>query len=414
MNPLILIPARMASTRLPGKPLTEIAGEAMIVQCWARAMESGVGRVVVACDGEPIAQAIRNAGGEAVLTDPNHPSGSDRIYEALCQIDPEKQHDIIVNLQGDLPTLDPALVREVLAPLQDTSIDIATLAAVITDEEEKTDPNVVKVVMTSSPLVKSVGSPLAGEQLRARDSDARSVGGLTGSDQRAKRMALSNRSEGTILSNAKALRKNMTGVEQKLWTHLSGKRFHSCKFRRQQPVDCYIVDFASFQHRLIIELDGGQHAENERDSQRTAYLEKNDFRVLRFWNHDVLENIDGVLATIEQTLNSPHALPSADRLGSAAPPQGGSNYHKALYFTRATAPCGDGPLYHHIGIYAYRRETLERFVMLPQGELEKREKLEQLRALENGIRIGVVIVDTVPLGVDTQEQLERARVMLGG
>lgn len=240
-RPVILIPARMASTRLPGKPLADIAGAAMIVQVWRRAMEAAIGPVVVAVDDPAIADAVRAAGGDAVMTRADHESGSDRIYEAIGHVDPNGDHDVVVNVQGDLPTLDPALIRAALAPLADPAVDIATLAAVITRDEERANPNVVKVV----------GSPLGPDRLRA------------------------------------------------------------------------------------------------------------------------------------------------------------------LYFTRATAPHGDGPLYHHIGLYAYRRPALDRFVALSPSALERREKLEQLRALEAGMRIDVAIVDTVPLGVDTPEDLERARALLG-
>ena len=237
---LVLIPARMSATRLPGKPLADIHGLPMIVQVWRRAREAEIGRVVVACDDERIRRAVVDNGGEAVLTDPDHPSGSDRIFEALGRVDPEGRHDVVVNLPGDLPTIDPAAVRAAVAPLADPAVDIATLAAEIVRDEEKTNPNVVKVV----------GSPLAPTRLRA------------------------------------------------------------------------------------------------------------------------------------------------------------------LYFTRATAPWGDGPLYHHIGLYAYRRSALARFVSLAPSVLERREKLEQLRALEAGMRIDVEVVATVPLGVDTPEDLERARDML--
>lgn len=240
---LVVIPARMSATRLPGKPLADIAGTPMIVHVWRRAMEAGVGRVVVATDTEEIAAAIQAAGGEAVLTDPNHPSGSDRVYEAVNTVDPEGDVEVVVNLQGDLPTLDPKLVADVLGPLSERHPpDIVTLAAEITDPAEREAANVVKVV----------GSP----------------------------------------------------------------------------------------------------------------------------------------------------IPKTNRL-------------RALYFTRTPAPYGEGPLYHHIGIYAYRRNALDRFVALPPSHLEKREKLEQLRALEDGMRIEVVVVDTVPLGVDTPADLERARQMLG-
>ncbi|MBB4196894.1 3-deoxy-manno-octulosonate cytidylyltransferase [Rhodoblastus sphagnicola] len=237
---LVVIPARLASTRLPNKPLADVCGEPMIVQVFRRALEAGVGPVLVATDGEEIAGAVRAAGGEAVITDPDLPSGSDRIAAALRLYDPAKRFDIIVNLQGDLPTIDPASVRASLAPLADPGVDIATLAARIFRVEERTDSNVVKVV----------GSPLSATRQRA------------------------------------------------------------------------------------------------------------------------------------------------------------------LYFTRATAPWGEGDLYHHIGLYAYRRAALEKFVALAPSALEKREKLEQLRALEAGMRIDVEIVETVPLGVDSPHDLERARAIL--
>jgi 3-deoxy-manno-octulosonate cytidylyltransferase (CMP-KDO synthetase) len=235
---LIIIPARMASTRLPDKPLADIGGEPMIVRVWRQAHAAEMGRVVVAADAEEICNAVRAAGGEALMTRPDHVSGSDRIFEALNRVDPDAEADIIVNVQGDLPTIDPNLIRTCASVLDAKGPHIATLAAEITDAEERTNPNVVKVV----------GTPL---------------------------------------------------------------------------------------------------------------LEK-------------------------------------DRL-------------RALYFTRTTAPHGDGPLYHHIGLYAYRRTALERFVSLPPSHLEKRERLEQLRALEDGMRIDVAVVDTVPLGVDTPADLERAR-----
>lgn len=241
MNPIILIPARLAATRLPRKPLADIGGMPMIVQVWRRAMEADLGRVVVAAGEKEIADAVIAAGGEAVLTNPDHPSGSDRIFEALEKVDPNLRHDVIVNLQGDLPTLDPALLRAVCAPLADKHIAMATLAAEITRADERTNPNVVKAVFALAPGAK-----------------------------------------------------------------------------------------------------GG----------------------------------------------------------------------RALYFTRATAPANEGPLWHHIGLYAWARASLKRFVALPPSPLERREKLEQLRALEDGMRVEVVVVDTVPLGVDTPEDLERARAML--
>jgi 3-deoxy-manno-octulosonate cytidylyltransferase (CMP-KDO synthetase) len=238
---LILIPARMASSRLPGKPLADIAGEPMIVHVWRRAMAAKLGRVWVATDAPAIAEAVEKAGGGAVLTRSDHASGTDRIHEALHKLDPAGSADIVVNLQGDEPTLEPkSLVAAVAVLLEDRNVDIATLAAEIKKPGERDDPNVVKVV----------GTPSGPSRLRA------------------------------------------------------------------------------------------------------------------------------------------------------------------LYFTRATAPAGAGPLYHHIGLYAFRRAALERFVALPPSPLEQREKLEQLRALEAGMRIDAAIVDTVPLGVDTAEDLETARAML--
>lgn len=251
MNPVIIIPARMASTRLPNKPMALVGGLPMIVQVMKRAQAANIGRVVVACDGEEIAGAVRGAGGEAIITDADLPSGSDRIFQALTKIDPEKKHDVIINIQGDMPCLDPEIIGKLFAVLENKEVDIATLAAVITDEAERTDPAVVKVV----------------------------IGGL--------------------------------------WA-VNGEKENS--------------------------------------------------------------------------------LPATS---------------KALYFSRAAIPHGEGELYHHIGIYAYRRAALEKFVNLPPSSLEVREKLEQLRALEAGMRIDVAVVDTVPLGVDTQEGLEKARKIYG-
>lgn len=257
---LVIIPARMGATRLPGKPLADIAGQPMIVHVLRRTEEAAVGAVVVATDSRDIADAVEKAGGRAVMTRADHVSGTDRVFEALEQVDPQGRAKIIVNVQGDLPTLAPQDVRAALAPLADPAVDIATIAAEITDAGEKTNPNVVKVV----------GSPV-------------------------------------------------------------------------DPI--------------------------AREDGRPALMAREDGR------------------------------PAPMRL-------------RALYFTRATAPYGDGPLYHHIGLYAYRRAALERFVSLPPSPLERREKLEQLRALEAGMRIDVAIVGSVPLGVDTAEELERARKKL--
>jgi 3-deoxy-manno-octulosonate cytidylyltransferase (CMP-KDO synthetase) len=240
-NPVILIPARMASERLPGKPLADIHGDPMIVHVWRRAMEADVGPVVVAAAEAEIVEAIEQAGGSAVLTKLDHPSGSDRIFEALETTDAAGQYDAVINLQGDLPTLDPGLVRTVLAPLAEPAVDIATLVCEIADEAERDNPNVVKPAVS---------------------------------------------------------------------------------------------------------FDGD------------------------------------------------------------------SSIGRALYFSRACIPSGAGPHYHHIGIYAYRRAALAAFVALQPGVLERREKLEQLRALEAGMRIDAARVDTVPLGVDTPADLERARQIL--
>jgi 3-deoxy-manno-octulosonate cytidylyltransferase (CMP-KDO synthetase) len=241
MDPIIIIPSRLASTRLPNKPLADIAGVPMIVQVWRRACEAALGPVVVAAGDPEIAAVVEAAGGRAVLTDRDHASGSDRIFEALRRVDPEGRHDVVVNVQGDLPTIDPAVIRAALDPLRQPEVDIATLVAVITREEEVAAASVVKAVVE---------------------------------------------------------------------------------------------------------------------------------------------------------------LPADARIG------------RALYFTRATAPTGPGPLFHHIGLYAYRRDALARFVSLPPSVLERRESLEQLRALANGMRIDVALVDTVPLGVDTPADLERARALL--
>ena len=237
---LVLIPARMASTRLPGKPLADICGLPMIVQVAKRAEEAAIGRVVVAVDDQRVFDAVSAAGFEVIMTRSDHQSGSDRIHEALQKVDPEGKAKIIVNVQGDLPTIEPETIRASLRPLEDASVDIATLTIEIDNEDDKTAPHIVKVV----------GSPLSGTRLRG------------------------------------------------------------------------------------------------------------------------------------------------------------------LYFTRATAPYGKGPLYHHIGLYAYRRSALERFVALGPSVLELRESLEQLRALEAGMRIDAEIVDTVPLGVDTPADLEKARRIL--
>jgi 3-deoxy-manno-octulosonate cytidylyltransferase (CMP-KDO synthetase) len=238
---IVLIPARMASTRLPGKPLADIAGLPMIVHVLRRAQAAKIGEAVVATDSEAVQAAVEKAGGRAIMTRSDHVSGSDRIYEALEALDPEHRVGVVVNVQGDLPTIEPADIRAALGPLSDPAVDIATLAAVIADKSDLTNPNVGK----------AIGPPAASGRFRA-----------------------------------------------------------------------------------------------------TA-------------------------------------------------------------FTRANAT-GPGPHYHHIGLYAYRRAALERFVNLPPSANEQRERLEQLRALDAGMRIDVAVVDGVPLGVDTPEELAKARKMLGG
>jgi len=239
-NPIILIPARLAASRLPSKPLAQMGGMPMIVHVWRRAVAAEVGPVVVACGDQAIADAVETAGGRAVMTNPGHPTGSDRIHAAIAQLDPDRTFDAVINVQGDLPLLDPAAVRVAFAGLADPEIDIATLAAVIEDQAALADTSVNKVV-------------------------------------------------------------------------------------------------AGF-------IDPSQPA-------------------------------------------------------------------RALYFSKAIVPWGEGPHYEHIGLYAYRREALERFVGLPRGVLEQRERLEQLRALEAGMHISVSLIEADRLGVqvDTPADLARAR-----
>lgn len=243
MNPVILVPARMSATRLPGKPLADIAGRPMVVRVLDRAREAGIGPVAVAAGDAAIAEAVRAAGAEAVLADADVPSGTDRVKLALDALDPEGRHDVVVNLQGDFPTLDPAALRAVLLPLADPAVDIGSLVTPVRGAEEAAAPQVVKCA-------------------------------------------------------------------------------------------CHFAD------------------------------------------------------------------------GAAVAP--------ALYFSRQPVPWGDGPLWHHIGVYAFRRAAIERFVALPPSPLEGREKLEQLRALEAGMRIAVARVEHGPFGVDTPADLERARSIFAG
>lgn len=240
-NPIVVIPARLASTRLPHKPLADIAGQPMIVHVWRRAVAAGIGPVVVACGDIEILDAVKEAGGDAVYTNPDHASGSDRVFEAVSTVDPRKRHDCVVNVQGDLPTIEPAAIRAALEPLAEPLCAIATLAAGLRDAAERDNPNVVKVAL-------------------------------------------------------------------------------------------------------------------------------------------------------------------------ALPP--GGTCARALDFSRAPTAVAGAELYHHIGLYAFRRAALDRFVRLPRGGRELEERLEQLRAMENGLRIDARLVDTVPFGVDTPADLARARDIL--
>ncbi|MBX9751754.1 MAG: 3-deoxy-manno-octulosonate cytidylyltransferase [Roseococcus sp.] len=240
MRPIVLIPARLAATRLPRKPLADIHGQPMIAHVWRRAMEADIGEVLVATDSAEVAEVIRDLGGRVEMTRAEHPSGSDRVHEALEALDPDGHHDVVINVQGDLPTIAPSAIRAVLAPMHRREVDLATLVAEIHREEERTASSVVKMVGTAM----------------------------------------------------------------------------------------------------------------------------------------------------------------------------GPGHFQCLYFTRATAPWGEGVLYHHIGLYGWRRASLRRFIQLPPSPLELREKLEQLRALEAGMRIEAMLIDDVPLGVDTPADLERARELL--
>jgi 3-deoxy-manno-octulosonate cytidylyltransferase (CMP-KDO synthetase) len=238
MNPIVVIPSRLAASRLPRKPLADIHGRPMVVHVLERARAAGIGPVAVACAEAEIAAAVQRAGGRAVLTEPDLPTGSDRVHAALAQLDPDGAYDLVVNLQGDFPTIRPEALRAVLAPLADPGMDIGTLVAPIRDAAEAALTSVVKA---------------------------------------------------------------------------------ACAF-----------------------ADGAEVA-------------------------------------------------------------------PALYFSRLPVPAGEGPRWHHIGIYAYRRAVLARFVSLPPSPLERRENLEQLRALEAGMRIGCARVEAGPFGVDTPADLERAR-----
>ncbi len=241
MTPIVIIPARMASTRLPGKPLADIHGKPMIVHMLERGREAGIGPVAVAAGDSEIVDAVIRAGGRAVLTDPDLPSGSDRVHAALVALDPDRQYDVVVNLQGDVPTLDPDILRLIIAPLADPAFDISTMVVPIASDEEANTESFVKA---------------------------------------------------------------------------------ACAFDEGQTV---------------------------------------------------------------------------------AP---------ALYFSRHAIPWGDGPRWHHVGIYAYQRSALERYVALPPSPLERREKLEQLRALEAGMRIACVRFAHGLFGVDTPADLARARAVM--
>ncbi|MGN6670083.1 MAG: 3-deoxy-manno-octulosonate cytidylyltransferase [Candidatus Nucleicultricaceae bacterium] len=238
---IFIIPVRMASTRLPNKPLALIDGKPMIQHVFERTRQASLGPVVVACDHPDVADIIQKAGGQCVMTDPDLPSGSDRIYQALMQHDQAGKFTQIVNVQGDLPTISKEVLEACLLPLQDALVDIATLATPIHSDSERDDPNVVKIALTQDPL-----SPCA----------------------------------------------------------------------------------------------------------------------------------------------------------------------RALYFSRAPIPYGAETYFHHIGLYAYRRKALHDFIQLPPSPLEKTERLEQLRALEAGMTIGIGFIETAPWGVDTQADLERVRAYM--
>lgn len=237
MNPIVLIPARLAATRLPNKPLADIGGLPMIVRVLHQAEKAGAGPVAVAAGDAEIVEAVEAAGGRAVLTDPALPSGSDRILAALAVLDPQGRHDVVINLQGDMPFVDPVMIGACAALLNDPACDISTVVAPEASLADRTNADVVKAVL-------------------AMDAD-----GLAG---------------------------------------------------------------------------------------------------------------------------------------------------RALYFTRSTL-YGDGPVWRHIGIYGYRREALVRFHAAPPSALERREKLEQLRALELGMTIRAAVADTAPISVDTPADLEAAR-----
>ena len=234
LRPILLIPARMGSTRLPGKPLADIHGIPMIMHVWHRGVASDIGPVIVAAAESEIVDSVTKAGGQALLTKSTHTCGSDRIHEAVEMLDPERYFNVVVNLQGDLPTIEPALIRQVIEVLIDPDIDVATAVVPLSDSTKYHDPNVVKVVL------------------------------------------------------------EMT----------------------------------------------------------------------------------------EET-----------RVG------------RVLYFSRSLVPWGDGPYYHHVGIYAFRRCALDRFIRLPRSTLEGREQLEQLRGLADGMRFAATITDVVPIGVDTPTEL---------
>jgi 3-deoxy-manno-octulosonate cytidylyltransferase (CMP-KDO synthetase) len=240
-NTIIVIPARMASTRLPGKPMADIHGKPMIVHVWERAVEANLGHVLVAAAEVSVAEAVRAAGGDAIVTPANLPSGSDRVAAALALRDAKGQYQYVVNLQGDLPTIDPMSVQRCLAGLTNSQVDISTIAAEIHSEEDRTNPHIVKAIVPLGP-------------------------------------------------------------------------------------------------------------------EREVAFARDFVRVL----------------------TSDHV----------------------------------SPFWHHIGIYAYRRASLERFVKLPPSPREKERSLEQMRALDNGMKIAVVRVDAIPLGVDTPQDLERARALL--
>lgn len=275
---LTIIPARLASTRLPNKPLADILGKPMIVRVYEQAKAANLGEVVVACDCGEIADVIENAGGRAIITDPNLPSGTDRIFAALKQIENNQEFDVIVNLQGDLPAIDPIVIKAAANAALQSDADIATVASIIKNADEISNPNVVKIAIAF------------GENV--------------------------NLGQALYFSRA--------------------------------PIP-YAVE-------------GDAKSTNNKNNSDLASGDPHNFSTLGGWSECGVKN----------------------------------------------------KYYHHIGIYAYKRKALEQFVSLVPSKLEKTESLEQLRALENQMKIVVQIVDSHPLSVDTADDLQNVKMFLQG